>query len=56
MCVDDDGDVVMDKSEVHPGECGPMTAGRWMGQAAINIAQNGNVRLAEYDEDGVPAD
>ena len=43
---------VLDRTTVYPSECGPMTVGRWLNQATTFIYVNGNVRMAEYDENG----
>ena len=53
MCIkEDSGLEFLDKSEIHSGQCGPMTAGRWLGNAAIRIFSNGNLDLAQFDENG----
>ena len=31
MCTNDQGEEELDRYQVHKGECGPMTAGRWLG-------------------------
>ena len=43
---------VYDRTLADPNECGPLSVGRWLNQATAFIFVNGNVRLAEHDEEG----
>ena len=49
MCTNDNGEEELDRYQVHKGQCGAMTAGRWLGQAAERIFSTGNVELARFD-------
>ena len=48
----------LNHSKIHKTECAPTAMGPWMSQADTKngfIFQNGNLDLASFDENGVPA-